>query len=126
MKLDFFPEIVSKYERAFRFGLTCLAGIFGLIGLSLLMALGTTGLDNTESVMANPFVNYSIMIVMLAWLTLLPILFIFAGLRLIITVITKQYKIALGYLIYLALLSLLMLPILFGLYDKYKYASFNF
>jgi hypothetical protein len=126
MNLNLFPENVSKYERIFRFGLMCLAGIFGLIGLCLLMALGTTGLDSAESVIANPFVNYSIMIVMLSFLILLTTLFIFAVLRLIITVITKQYRIALGYLIYLAPLSLLMLPIFFGLYDKYKYASFNF
>jgi len=119
MKTYFFPETVTKYETIFRYGLMFFVGLFAALALILAGGLFIADSNNLENALSNSFVDNSIMVIMLLWGVIVVSLFIFAVIRLFVTLVTGQYKISLGYLIYLFPIGLFMLPIFFALYDTY-------
>jgi len=88
--------------------------IWGLLILSLgTLAFLAVSLNNVAFFGPLIFVGPALILVTIA-------LFLFALVRIVVTLYHKQYSLTVGYLAYAALVGLLILPMVVALYDRYQ------
>src|SRR3989338_7249813 len=104
-----FPQQVGRLEHAFRIVVIIWFGLMLSIGILFFLGL-VTGADVFFGILA---------ITGPAFALSTPALFFFALAMIISNAIRRRYDFMFGYLVYIALLTLFMLPVFFALYDSY-------
>jgi|SRR3989344_321109 len=104
-----FPAEIGSIEKVFRIGVFIWFGF--MFATSTLFGIGII----TEKEI---YVELTIFTGPV-FAVLTPILFLFALARIILKIISKEYTVAMGYIVYIGLIGLFMLPVVVALYDRY-------
>jgi len=106
---NFFRKEIPSVERKFRLAVLLWASTFVLFSGS-----GVIGYISGSQLLLD-LTMYPALVFMIYT----PLLFLYAVVRAIILFSSKEYDLAVGYLVYAALTGMFTLPMIVGLYDRY-------